>query len=132
MRFISCQRKCFQFGSWSTLITVYIRFPKWNSLRVLFHCSHFDRNEISFRVIHTPKWNHLRGNICTCKYFIKARVIDQKIKRKFLKTNVNIIFVMAKRNFISGKLNFGSHVNTLSVNISVCVFFVCICVVNSD
>ena len=25
--------------------------PKWNSLPVLYHCRHFDRNEISFRVI---------------------------------------------------------------------------------
>ena len=25
--------------------------PKWNSLPVLYHCGHFDRNEISFRVI---------------------------------------------------------------------------------
>ena len=25
--------------------------PKWNSLRVLFHCGHFDKNEISFRLI---------------------------------------------------------------------------------
>ena len=112
-----------------SLITVYIRFPKWNSLRVLFHCSHFDRNEISFRMIYTPKWNPLRGNICACKFFIKAGLVDQKFKTKFLKTNVNIILVMAKRNFISGKLNFGSHVNTLGVNTYV---YVCICVINSE
>ena len=64
----------------------------------------------------------MRGNICACKFFIKARVVEQKIKTQFLETNVNIIFVMAKRNFISGKLNFGSQVNTLTVIIYVCVF----------
>ena len=87
---------------------------------MFFHCSYFARNEIS---IHTPKGNHLKGNVCACEFFIKARIVDQKIKTKFLKTNVSINLIMAKRNFISGKLNYGSHVNTLGVNIYVCVFF---------
>ena len=56
------------------------------------------------------------------KQKIKSRVVDQKINAKFLKTTVNIIFVMAKRNFISGKLNIGTHISTLSVNIYVCSF----------
>ena len=81
--------------------------------------------------MHTPKVNHLKGNICACGFFKKARIVDQNIKAKFLKTNVSIIFIMAKRNFISGKLNYGSHVNTLSVNIYVCVFSVPRCVINS-
>ena len=49
---------------------VYMYNPKWNSLRVLFYCGHFDRNEnfISGDKIlckHYPKWNHMKGNICT-------------------------------------------------------------------
>ena len=81
--------------------------------------------------MHTPKVNHLKGNICTCEFFKKASIVDQKIKAKFLKTNVSRIFIMAKRSSISCKLNYGSHVNTLSVNIYVCVFSVCMCVINS-
>ena len=30
----------------------------------------------------TPKWNHLKRNICTCEYFIKINIADQKIKTK--------------------------------------------------
>ena len=59
---------------------------------------------------------HLRMRL-----FHKSKDSCQKIKTKFLKTNVNRIFITAKRNFISGKLHFGTLVNTLSVNI--CVFF---------
>ena len=50
-----------------SLVTVYMYIPKSNSLRVLFNCSHFGRNEISFRVIkYHVKWNHMKGNIYTC------------------------------------------------------------------
>ena len=30
----------------------------------------------------TPKLNHLEGNICTCEYFIKTKIVDQQIKTK--------------------------------------------------
>ena len=33
------------------LITIYMKYPEKNSLRVSFHCRHFDRNKNSFRVI---------------------------------------------------------------------------------
>lgn len=37
----------FSFMSGQSLITVYLKYPKWNALRVLL-CSHFDRNNILF------------------------------------------------------------------------------------
>ena len=28
-----------------------------------------------------PKWNHSERNMCACKYFIKTKIVDQKIKQ---------------------------------------------------
>ena len=47
--------------------------PELNSLRVLFHCGHFDRNEISFWVIKSllrkkPEMKSYEKNICACEY----------------------------------------------------------------
>ena len=74
-----------------------------------------------------PKWNHMKGNICTCADFIKTKVIAfywmgrfswTTPKTKFhytspgMKSNVNRISLMADWNFILGRFYFRSHVNT--------------------
>ena len=68
---------------------------------------------------HFPKWNHKKGNICTCVYFIKRRMIDSNWmgcicwttpETKFyfiypkVKSNVNNFFFMAGWNFNSGRI----------------------------
>ena len=60
---------------------------KWSLLWLLFHCSHFDRDEISFRVIKcyvntTLKRNYPEGNISACKYFIKIKTVNENIRAK--------------------------------------------------
>ena len=104
---------------------VYMYNPKWNSLRVLFYCGHFDRNEnfISGDKIlckHYPKWNHMKGNICTCVnknewLLLNGPFISDQPRNKIrfispvMKSNVNRISFMVSWNF-------GSHVNTLLLN----------------
>ena len=75
--FISSETKYFQFGVWSILrnethcagVTSFRQ--KWN----------FISGDQCY-VNTTPKWNHSKGNICACKYFIKTKIVVQKIKTK--------------------------------------------------
>ena len=53
----------FQYGVRSICYNCLHEYPEWNLLQVLYHRGHFDRNEISFRVIRcyintTSKWDH--------------------------------------------------------------------------
>ena len=94
------------------------------------------RNFISTDILsckHYPKWNHTKRNICTCVYFIKARIIGfswigcfsrSTLETKFhfisftIKSNVNRISFMVGLNSISVGFHFKSHVNTLSKSFS--------------
>ena len=56
-----------------------------------------------------PKWNHPKGNICACSYFIKTKTVDSKDQNKnefhiippAIKTNASRISFTVKQNFIS-------------------------------
>ena len=50
--FISGEMKYFQFSVWSILfITVYVKYPEMKLIAGVISLGHFDRNEISFRII---------------------------------------------------------------------------------
>ena len=73
------------------------------------------------------KQNHMKGNISTCIYFIKTKMLAFCLMSRFFRTNpevkfhfilsarkinVNRIAFMVEWNFISGRFHFGSHENT--------------------
>ena len=71
-----------------------------------------------------PKWNYMKGNICTC-----VKKIDWNLRNgtfishhprneihlisPAMKSKVNRICFMVGWNFVSGRFHFGSHVNNL-------------------
>ena len=65
----------------------------------------FGRKHSRMRVFHKNKDSRSTNQNKEQVYFISSAV----------KTNVNRIFFMSKRNFISGKFHFGFHVNILSI-----------------
>ena len=116
-------------SKWNIFISVSRQFtwckPKWNLLRVLFHCGHYDRwsfisgDKISCK--HYPKWNHMRGNINACIYFIKTKMIGFYRMGRFSRTTletkfhfisaakkyiyIHITFFMVYSNFISARFH---------------------------
>ena len=47
-----------------SLLTVYLKYPKWNASRVLFYCGHFDRNENLFpEIMKLSERKHLHTRI---------------------------------------------------------------------
>ena len=80
MRFHFGRNEIFQFGVWSIsynclyeihVISLRSFWQKWNFI---------SGNKCYVNT--TFKWNHSKGNICTCEYFIKTKIVDQKIKTK--------------------------------------------------
>ena len=55
---------------------------------------------------HYPKWNHPKGNIWACDYFIKTKIVDRKIKTEmtFIPFFISSFFFTSNRNIISGLL----------------------------
>ena len=63
VRFHFGRDEFFQYGFRSICYNCLHEYPEWNLLQVLYHRGHFDRNEISFRLIRcyintTSKWDH--------------------------------------------------------------------------
>ena len=111
--FISGEIKYFHFGILS--------IPKRNSSQVLFHF--FSGDKICK---YYPKWNHMKGNICTCVNktdwtLLNGPFISDQPQNKIhfispaMKSNVNRTCFMVGWNFVSGRFHFGSHVNNLQV-----------------
>ena len=79
---------------------------------VLFHSSFWKKLNFilggKWYVNTTGKWNHSKGNIYACKYFIKIKIIDQKIKNRFhFGSHVNTLCITANGNILdSGNLSF--------------------------
>ena len=80
MRFHFGRNEIFQFGVWSIsynclyeihVISLRSFWQKWNFI---------SGNKCYVNT--TFKWNHSKGNICACEYFIKTKIVDQKIKTK--------------------------------------------------
>ena len=72
---------------------------------------------------HYPKWNHMKGKICTCvnknDWLLLNELLISDYPRNeinfispVMKNNVNKISFMVSWNFVSGRFYFGSHVNT--------------------
>ena len=79
------------------------------------------RDKISCK--HYPKWNHIKGNICSCVNknewlllngpFISGHPRNEiRFFPPTMKLNVNIISFMVDLNFVLGRFHFGCHVNT--------------------
>ena len=123
--FISGEMKYFHFGVWSIsynclhvqpevklvvgVISLRSFWQKWN-------------DKISCK--HNLKWNHMKGNICTCvnkNDWLNGPFISDHPRKEIyfispaMKSNVNRISFMVGWNFVSGRLCFGSHVNTLLI-----------------
>ena len=110
------------------LITVYMIQPEMKlvagviSLRSFWQKWNFiSDDKISCK--HYPKWNHMKGNICTCVNrndwllpngpFISDHPRNEiRFISPAIKSNVKRISFMADWNFVSGRFHFGCHVNT--------------------
>ena len=100
--------------SGQSLITFYVKYPEMKLIAAVISLRSFWQkwDFISVDKCHVntpPKWNPSERNVCACKYFIKIKIADQKIKRKkkkfillAMKTSANRVDFVAKRNFISG------------------------------
>ena len=87
---------------WSISCNCLHEIPPNDTNWVLLHCSHLERNDISFRVIkcyanNTPKWKerrHLKGNIFACEYFIKIKMVENLFIRNLIphKSYVSVCF----------------------------------------
>ena len=114
------------------LITVYMIQPEIKlvagviSLRSFWQKWNFiSGDKISYK--HYPKWNHTKGNICTCVSgndwlsrngpFISGQPRNEILFiSPAMKSNVNITSFMVDWNFVSGRFCLGSHVDTLLVH----------------
>ena len=114
--YISGEMKYFQFGVWSIsyncclemkliagVISLRSFWQKWNFIpsdKIL--CKHY------------LKWNHPKGNICVCEYFIKTKIVGQKIETRItfhfispaIAANVNNFFFHGKIKFHYEKISF--------------------------
>ena len=111
------------------LVTVYMIQPEMKliagviSLRLFWQKWNFVwGDKISCK--HYPKWNHLKGNICTRVNKNDWLLLNELLisghsqnETNFIavamKNNVNRISFMMGRNFVSGIFHIGSHVNIL-------------------
>ena len=82
------------------------------------------RNKISCKIY--PKWNHMKGNICTCIkkidwILLNRPFISDHPRNKIhfispaIKNNVNRCCFMVGWNFVSCRFHFGSHVSKLLI-----------------
>ena len=73
---------------------------------------------------HCPKWNHMKGNPCTCVnkndwFLFNWSFISDYPRNEIhfilpvMIRNVNKISFMVDGNFVSGRFHFRSHINTL-------------------
>ena len=72
---------------------------------------------------HYPKWNHMKGNICTGvnkndwlllngPFISGYHRYEIRFISTAMKSDVNRIYFMVDWNFISVRFHFGSHINT--------------------
>ena len=126
--FISGKMKCFQCGVWSiSYNNLHDTTQNETHCRCFFHCDHIDENEISFRVIKMscksyPKWNHMKGNICTCvnkndclllngPFISDHTQIEIHYILPAMKSVADRIYFAMRWNFVSSRFHFGSHEN---------------------
>ena len=108
--------------SGQSLITVYMKYPEMKLIAgIISFRSFWQKWDIILGgktlYKHCLKWNHMKGNNCTCTYFIKTKIIGFNWTGQFswttpemkfdfispaMKSNVNRTSFMADWNFISG------------------------------
>ena len=58
------------------------------------------------------KWNHRKENICGCYYFIKTKIVDQKIKTKMNFISFLSQWELSISRFFSRRKNFSFRVSS--------------------
>ena len=87
------------------LITVYMKYPEMKltagviSLQSFWQkCNFLSSDKISCK--HYPKWNHMKGNICACVYFIKRKMIGFYWTGRFSGTTTETKFLFISPQWI--------------------------------
>ena len=78
------RNEIFQFGVWSISYNCCLEMkliPGVISLRSFWQKWTFTPSD-KILCKHYLKWNHPKGNICACEYFIKTKIVGQKIETR--------------------------------------------------
>ena len=127
MRFHSGWNEIFSFRCLVNFLQLFTWYkPKWNSLRVLFHCGHFDRNEISLRMINyygSTTLNEIIWKETSAHAFISSKqkwlaFIEWTVFLGHPQNEISFHFApnqYCEQNFIYGALKFhsGSYIDSL-------------------